>query len=78
MMSSLDFRCELRIVNSGRLVRGKDACTNAKYWLACMWEFGLSRTCLRKCNECVCVCTVNAALAAVRIANVESFHDIHD
>ena len=26
----------------------------------------------------VCVCTVNAALAAVRIANVESFHDIHD
>jgi len=24
------------------------------------------------------VCTVNAALTAVRIANVELFHDIHD
>ena len=32
MMSSLDFRCELRIVNCGRPARGNDACTNAKYW----------------------------------------------
>ena len=75
MMSSLDFRCELRIFNRGRLVRAKDACTHAKYWHACGSSDCRVRV-LRKCNECVC--TANAALAAVRIANVESFHDIHD
>ena len=64
MMSSLDFRCKLRIVNRGRLVRGKDACTNA---IAMHVGVRIVAYMFEKYAMNVCVCTVNAALAAVRI-----------
>ena len=74
MMSSLDFRCELRIVNRGRLVRGKDACTNA---IAMHVGFQIVAYMFQKNAMNVCVYSKRCAGGSSH-RHIELFHDIHD